>query len=86
MSHQPCSCIENINAELEEHVLDTAICLFENQLVSRTVSSLRRKDNHKPETRSRKPRLFAHTFCPFCGTRYEAQPDQPATLAEGGAV
>lgn len=86
MTHEQCKCIEEIDAKLEEHTLDTAICFSGNSLVARTYSGLRRKDNGKPETRSRQPRIFAHTFCPFCGTRYYAEPKGPAARAEGGAA
>ena len=77
-----CNCIADIDAKLEKHTLDTAICFSDNKLVARTYSSLRRRDNNKPETRSREPRLFAHTFCPFCGQRYNAEPPKPASSAE----
>lgn len=86
MAHQPCNCINEIDAKLEEHRLDTAICFGENTLVSRTYSALIRKDTGNPERRSSKPRLFAHTFCPFCGTRYTPEPATPAASAEGGAA
>lgn len=78
----PCNCIADINGKLEEHTLDTAICFSNYELVERTYTTLRRKDTHKPETRSKKPRLFAHSFCPFCGTPYVSD---PAPGAEGGA-
>lgn len=78
----PCNCIADINSKLKEHSLDTAICFSDFELVSRTYTSLRRKDNDKPETRNKKPRLFAHTFCPFCGTRYTPEPAQPATSSD----
>lgn len=73
MTHQPCNCIADINSNLEEHTLDTSIALSRDlrRMTERTYSNLIRKDNRKRETRSSKPRLFAHTFCPFCGTRYE---------------
>lgn len=77
-----CNCISEIDGKLDEHTLDAAICLSNNKLVARTYSSLRRKDNGRPETRSKKPRLFAHTFCPFCGTRYEMEPARQATSAD----
>jgi hypothetical protein len=82
MTHTSCECITEIDARLEEHTLDTAICFSGNSLVARTYSSLRRKDTGRPETRSRKPRLFAHTFCPFCGERYVPA---PTASTEGGA-
>lgn len=84
MSDNPCKCIEEIDAELEELTLDIAICFSGSNLVSRTYSRLLRKDNGKPESRSRKPRVFAHTFCPFCGTRYEPKPVTSAELAKLG--
>ena len=75
-----CNCIADIDAGLEKHTLDTAICFSGNMLVARTYSGLRRRDNNRPETRSREPRLFAHTFCPFCGTRYVPEPISSADL------
>lgn len=70
-----CNCIQQIEAGLDEHTLDTAIMWSRsaNTLTSRTYSGLTRKDNGRPETRSKKPRIFAHTFCPFCGVRYDAE-------------
>ncbi len=77
-----CNCIADIDSKLEKHTLDTAICFSGNTLVARTYSGLRRRDNNRPETRSREPRLFAHTFCPFCGARYQAEPAKPASSAD----
>lgn len=81
-----CNCISEIDSKLEEHTLDTAICFSGNQLVARTYSNLRRKDNNRPETRSKKPRLFAHTYCPFCGVRYEVEPARPAKSSDLAAM
>lgn len=77
-----CNCITEINEKLPDHKLDVAICfsLEKSELTARTYTSLDRRDNGKRETRSKHPRLFGHTFCPFCGTRYE-----PAPAEEGGA-
>lgn len=78
-----CNCIAEIQSKLPEHKLDIAICFSreKNELTARTYTPLDRRDNGKRETRSKKPRLFSHTFCPFCGTRYE-----PAPAEEGGAA
>ena len=78
-----CNCISEIQEKLPEHKLDIAICFSreKNELTARTYTPLDRRDNGKRETRSKKPRLFGHTFCPFCGTRYEAVPN-----AAGGAA
>lgn len=62
-----CDCITEINGMLEEHILDTSIAFSLGTLTARTYTDLIRKDNGKKETRSKKPRLFAHSFCPFCG-------------------
>lgn len=79
----PCQCITEINAELKEHTLDTAIMWGKGALSERTYTSLRRKDTGRSESRSAKPRVFAHTFCPFCGTRYQPE---PASAEQGGAA
>lgn len=77
-----CKCITEIESNLPEHKLDIAICFSResNTMTARTYTALDRRDNGKRETRSKQPRLFAHTFCPFCGTRHEP------VAAEGGAA
>lgn len=80
-----CNCINEIDTKLaaEHHLrLDTSICLIGGGLVSATYSRLIRLDTGKEETRSRKPRLFGHTYCPFCGVR---SIPEPAVPAEGDA-
>ncbi len=81
-----CECIKNIDEQLTDHTLEVAICFARdrNELVSRTFTPLVRKDNRKHETCSKQPRHFAHTFCPFCGTRHDPEP--VAQAAEGGAA
>ncbi len=74
-----CDCISEINAKLEEHSLDTGIAFSGGALIARTYTDLIRKDNGKKETRSKKPRLFAHNFCPFCGVD-----QRPKTEANDG--
>ena len=69
-----CNCIADINAKLEEHELDTSIVFGNNELTLATYTQLIRKDNRRPETRSKKPRIMAHTYCPFCGVR--TRPEQ----------
>ncbi|GAB7553156.1 hypothetical protein NRB_26620 [Novosphingobium sp. 11B] len=84
MTHQPCKCIEEINAALDEHTLDTAI-VFSRDLrgmTARTYTGLMRKDNGKAETRSHKPRVFGHKFCPFCGSAYDPAPATSADLVK----
>jgi hypothetical protein len=78
-----CECITEIESKLPEHKLDITICFSRkhNTMTAQTYTALERRDNGKRETRSKQPRLFAHTFCPFCGTRYE-----PAPAEEGGAA
>lgn len=80
-----CSCISDINAQLDGQQLDTSICLSHDMrgMYLRTFTGLIRTDTGKAEKRSSKPRIAAHTFCPFCGTRYDPQPAVPAS-AEGG--
>lgn len=78
-----CNCITEIDSKLPEHKLDITICFSRkrNTMTAQTYTSLERRDNGKREMRSKYPRLFAHTFCPFCGTRYE-----PAFAEEGGGA
>lgn len=79
-----CTCISDINAQLDGQELDTSLCLSRDlkSMEMRTYSGLIRKDTGKAENRRSKPRVAAHTFCPFCGTRYTPQPEEPAP-AEG---
>lgn len=72
---EACNCITALEAELPEHKLDIAIMFSSstNTLSARTYTRLDRRDNGRAESRRDKPRLVAHTFCPFCGTRYDPQ-------------
>jgi hypothetical protein len=72
-----CNCIATIEADLPEHKLDVAIMWSRsaNTLTARTYTGLDRRDTGKAERRSSKPRLIAHTFCPFCGHRYDPEVD-----------
>lgn len=65
-----CDCITEIEAKLPDHKLEIAFMLRGNTLTSETCSRLERRDNGRRESRSGKPKIFAHTFCPFCGERY----------------
>ena len=65
-----CDCITKLNAELTEHEVEAGIMLRKDGMTAETYSGLIRKDNFRLETRSKKPRYFAHTFCPFCGVKY----------------
>lgn len=87
MTHQPCKCIEDINAALDVHTLDTAIVISRDLrgMTARTYTGLMRKDNGKAETRSRQPRVFGHKFCPFCGDAYDAPSvEAPTSEQDGG--
>lgn len=70
-----CECVSRIDEQLSpDHKLDISI-FFETDrtLAGRPYSRILRKDNGKPETRSRKPSVFSFTYCPFCGVRYQAE-------------
>lgn len=69
-----CNCIADFNERLApEQELDASITFIRstNRMTMQTYTALIRKSTGKPERRSNQPRLAAHTFCPFCGTRYD---------------
>ena len=68
-----CDCIEKIERDLAEHTLETGIMLRSGTMTAETYSGLVRRDNGKIETRSKKPRYFAHSYCPFCGAKYREE-------------
>lgn len=78
-----CNCINEIEQLLPEHKLDISIMIRGNSLVAETYTGLDRRDNGRKETRSGKPRLFAHKFCPFFGVLYApvAEPSEEGTVA-----
>lgn len=82
---ESCKCIANINEQLDGQELETGLMLSRDlrNMYLRTFTPLIRKDNSKRENRSSKPRQAAHKFCPFCGTRYEAE--HPPTRIPGDA-
>jgi len=84
-----CACITQIEARLANHRLDTTMILDRsaNSLTLATYTALVRRDTGNRETRSKQPRLVAHTFCPFCGVRQQPEPVAPAAaLAQDEAA
>ena len=68
---QACTCIADFNEQLApEQELETSIAVSPGPKYSMflaTFTPLIRLSNKKRETRSGKPRLASHQFCPFCG-------------------
>lgn len=66
-----CDCIAEINEKLApEQKLDTSLTISRDlsRMSLTTYTGLMRKDG-KRENRRSKPSIFAHAFCPFCGTK-----------------
>lgn len=62
-----CNCIADIEAKLSDHSLDVSLAVRGQSMNFETYTALLRKDNGRRESRSKQPRLIAHSFCPFCG-------------------
>lgn len=62
-----CDCIDKMQAELPDHKLDVSLAIRAGSMNMETYTALLRKDNGRRESRSKQPRLIAHSFCPFCG-------------------
>lgn len=84
-----CPCITKLEASLSGHRLDTTLVWDRtaNLLTLATYTALVRRDTGNRETRSKQPRLVAHTFCPFCGVRQQPEPAAPvASIAQDKAA
>lgn len=73
-----CNCIDNLDQKLAKH--NTRIVRMVGFARDGRPAYARPKiDTEKIETRKRGSAMMViPTFCPFCGTRYEPQPAQPA--------
>jgi hypothetical protein len=78
MPPQPCTCVADFNTKLREHntkIIET-ISIPRDGSPAFTRPTIR---TEKIESRKRVgPAIAMPTFCPFCGTAYEAQPSHPA--------
>ena len=73
-----CGCLSVIDAKLApDRQLEVAIMLRGSDLIARPYSRILRKDTRKQESRRGQPSLFAFSFCPFCGVRYDPELAQP---------
>lgn len=86
MTDSSCNCVEEFDNKLREHNtrIDVTIAFPRDGSPAFTRPAI---STSKIETRKRGgPVIAMPSFCPFCGTPYEAQPARPATSAEGGAA
>jgi hypothetical protein len=78
---QACTCIADFNEKLApEQELDTSIVFSRtsHEMLLTTYTTINRKSTGRAETRTRLPRIAAHSFCPFCGVSLKGEPASPA--------
>lgn len=81
-----CSCIADINAQLDGQELETCFVISRHTLAEmsmRTFTPLVNKGTGRRERRRTVPTMAAHKFCPFCGACHA---DEIRSATIGGDV